>query len=138
MLHSQWQVPVLCAAFVAAACGTARTRDANPTPSGDRVLAAEEILMSNAGNLYDAIRMRRPRWLQRSQTRPTSLTRAPAEVVVYLDGQRLGGSESLQHLTAASAGWVEFLTPSEAQARFGHDNLAGVIHVHTRGSTGKD
>jgi hypothetical protein len=98
------------------------------------VLAQEEIVLSNAGNLYDVIRMRRPRWLQRSQARPTSLSRPQAEVVVYLDGQRFGGPADLQRLTAVSAQWVEFLTPSEAQSRFGHDNLAGVIHVHSRGT----
>lgn len=133
-MNSRHKVSMLCVALVAASCGTGRTPDASPVPSGDEVLLEEEIQMSNAGNLYDAIRMRRPRWLQRSQTRPTSLTRAPAEVVVYLDGQRFGGPESLQRLTARSALWVEFLSPSEAQARFGHDNLAGVIHVHTRGT----
>lgn len=128
------QVAALCAALVAAGCGTGRTPDASPPRSGDDVLLEEEIRMSKAGNLYEAIRMRRPRWLQRAQTRPTALGRAPAEVVVYLDGQRFGGPESLQRLTATSALWVDFLTPSEAQARFGHDNLAGVIHVHTRGT----
>ncbi|MGH2348682.1 MAG: hypothetical protein ACRDFT_04350 [bacterium] len=100
----------------------------------DKVLLEEEIQMAGAGNLYDVIRMRRPRWLQRAQTRPTSLTRPSAEVAVYLDGQRFGGPEALQRLTAGSALWVEYLPPSEAQARFGPDNLAGVIHVHTRGA----
>lgn len=134
-MRSVWLVSVLCTALVAAACGATRTSEDAPSPSGDRVLSQEEIQLSNAGNLYDVIQRRRPRWLQRSQTRPTSLTRPPAEVVVYLDGQRLGGPESLQRLTAVSAQWVEFLTPSEAQARFGHDHLGGVIHVHTRGTS---
>lgn len=133
-MRSLWQVSVLGTALVVAACGATRTRDGTAPPSGDRVLSQEEIEMSSAGNLYDVIRMRRPRWLQRSQTRPTSLSHAQAEVVVYLDGQRFGGPESLQRLTAVSAQWVEFLTPSEAQSRFGHDNMGGVIHVHSRGT----
>ncbi len=103
------------------------------------MLAEEEILGSQSGNLYDLVRMRRPRWLQRSQTRPTSLTGASAEVTVYLDGQRFGGPESLARLSTTSVLWVEWLSPSEAQSRFGHDNLGGVIHVHSRGtSTNRD
>ncbi|HXF94654.1 MAG TPA: hypothetical protein VNI61_01000 [Gemmatimonadales bacterium] len=132
----QWsrKVLLLWVALLVTACGTARTSDTGPAASTDRVLLQEEIEKSGAGTLYDAIRMRRPRWLRPTPRGPTSLTRASAEVTVYLDGQRLGGPESLRRLTAGSALWVEFLSPSEAQARFGSDNLAGVIHVHTRGT----
>lgn len=133
-MHVSGKVFMLCAAVVAAACATARPRDAGSAARGDQVLMQDEIQASGAGNLYDIIRMRRPRWLQPSQRGPTSLTRASAQVTVYLDGQRFGGPESLQRLTAGSAMLVEFFTPSEAQARFGPDNLAGVIHVHTRGT----
>jgi hypothetical protein len=96
------------------------------------MLGREEIVQSAAGNLYDVIRMRRPRWLQPAQRGPTSLTRATAPVRVYLDGQHFGGPDMLPRLTVASVQWVEFLSASEAQVRFGHDNLGGVIHVHTR------
>jgi hypothetical protein len=126
------KLSMLCVVLLSAACGATRTPQ---TSAGldDAVLRREEIQASSAGNMYDVIRMRRPRWLQAAQRGPTSLTRATAQVMVYLDGQRFGGTDMLQRLTLASVQWVEFLSASEAQVRFGHDNLAGVIHVHTRG-----
>ncbi|MDH3291176.1 MAG: hypothetical protein OEO20_03805 [Gemmatimonadota bacterium] len=128
---------LLCAAVAVAACGKAQERHLEPVPSGDRTMGEEEILATKAGNIYDVIRLRRPNWLQRFGGRPTSLTGPPAEVVVYLDGQRFGGRDSLVRLSATSVRWVEFLTPSEAQARFGQGNLGGVIHVHTHGTPGQ-
>lgn len=127
-------VVVLGAVVMAAACGKAREGGETPRPSGSRVLAEEEILASQATNMYDVIRTRRPDWLRRSGTRPTSFTGPPAEIVVYLDGQRFGGLESLVRLSATSVRYAQFLTPSEAQARFGQGNLGGVIHLHTHGT----
>jgi hypothetical protein len=127
---------LLCAAVAVAACGKAKEGDSAPVPSGDRVLGEEEILATKGGNMYDVIRLRRPNWMQRFGGRPTSLTGPPAEVMVYLDGQRFGDTDMLTRLSATSVRWVEYLTPSEAQARFGQGNLAGVIHVHTHGTSG--
>jgi hypothetical protein len=130
-MHPQWKYAMLlCAVVVVAACGKAREGDA-PRPSNDRVLGEEEILASKATSLYDVVRLLRPNWLRRSGTRPTSFTGAPAEIVVYLDGQRYGELESLARLSPTSVRFAEFLSASEAQARFGQGNLGGVIHVHT-------
>ena len=123
-------VSLLCAVLLSMACGSTRSRQASSSLD-DPMLAREEIVQSGAGNMYDVIRMRRPRWLQPLQ-RPTSLSGATAQVRVYLDGQLFGGPDMLPRLTVASVQWVEFLSASEAQIRFGHDNLGGVIHVHTR------
>lgn len=128
---------LVCAALAVAACGKPREGDQQVAPSGERVLVEEEILSSRAGNMYDVIRVRRPAWLRRSGTRPTSLTGPAAEIVVYLDGQRFGQIESLVRLSATSVRWAEFLTASEAQARFGQGNLGGVIHIHTHGTPGR-
>jgi hypothetical protein len=134
-MHMISKGAVACAAVAMAACGKAQERDAAPLPSG--ALAAEEILATNAGNMYDAIRLLRPNWLRRFGGRPTSLSGPPAEVIVYLDGQRYGDTDALIRLSATSVRWAEYLTPSEAQARFGQGHLAGVIHVHTHGTGGQ-
>lgn len=130
-MRAAGKLSTLCAILLSAACGATRSTQTGAGPDDD-VLRREEIQMSGAGNVYDVIRMRRPRWLQPGQRGATSFTRGSA-VMVYLDGQRFGGADMLQRLTVASVQWVEFLSASEAQVRFGHDNLAGVIHVHTRG-----
>lgn len=130
-LRTSPTVSLLCAVLLSTACGASRTQQTS-TGLDDAMLGREEIVQSGAGNIYDVIRMRRPRWLQPAQRGPTSLTGGAAQVVVYLDGQRFGGPELLPRLTVASVQWVEFLSASEAQVRFGHDNLGGVIHVHTR------
>lgn len=135
-MHVLMTGAVMCAAL-AAACGKPRDDAQQPAPSGQRVLGEGEILGSQAANMYDVIRVRRPEWLRRSGTRPTSFTGPAAEIVVYLDGQRFGDLSSLVRLSATSVRWAEFLTASEAQARFGQGNLGGVIHVHTRGTPGQ-
>jgi hypothetical protein len=121
-------------ATAGAACGKAHDRAEAPRPSG--ALEAEEILATQAGNMYDVIRLRRPSWLQRSGRRPTSLSGTAAEVMVYLDGQRFGEARDLIRLAVTAVRWAEYLSPSEAQARFGPGNLAGVIHIHTHGTGG--
>lgn len=123
---------VVCAAIAIAACAKARDGDTAPLPSG--ALEAEEIVATKAGNMYDVIRLRRPAWLQRSGARPTSLTGPPAQIMVYLDGQRYGEIDALARLSATSVQWAEYLSASEAQARFGQGNLGGVIHVHSHGT----
>jgi hypothetical protein len=129
-MHNVARSVVMGAVVALAACGKPREGDQAARPSGSRMLAEEEILASQAGNMYDVIRTRRPDWLRRSG-RPTSFTGPAAEVVVYLDGQRFGDVASLVRLSATSVRYAEYLTPSEAQARFGQGNLGGVIHVHT-------
>jgi len=123
---------MVCAAVAIAACGKAREGDTAPLQSG--ALEAQEILATNAGNMYDVIRLRRPSWLRRSGARPTSLAGPAAEIMVYLDGQRYGEIAALARLSATSVQWAEYLSPSEAQARFGQGNLGGVIHVHSHGT----
>jgi hypothetical protein len=136
-MHALVRGTVLAAAVVTAgaACGKAHDRAEGPRPSG--ALEAEEILATKAGNMYDVIRLLRPNWLQRFGGRPTSLTGPAAEVMVYLDGQRYGEPRDLVRLSATSVRWAEYLTPSEAQARFGPGNLAGVIQIHTHGTGGR-
>ncbi len=117
-----------------AACGKHQD-GSGPPPSNAPLLGEEEILATKAANMYDAVRVRRPLWLQRSGARPTSLTGTAPEVVVYLDGQWFGdGPQALGRLLTSSVRYAEYLSPSEAQARFGVGHLAGVINVRSRGT----
>jgi hypothetical protein len=126
-------VLAVAAAFAALGCA------GGGAPSGPRpdpnLLEAAEIASSNLPSMLEVIRSRRPRWLQRSAMRPTALGGPQPAVVVYLDGQRFGGPESLAQIIPASVDAARYLTPSEAQARFGSGNLAGVILIETRPSS---
>jgi hypothetical protein len=58
-------------------------------------------------------------------------------ITVYLDNQRAGGLEVLQEMRSSSAASLRFFSASEAQSRFGMNNLHGVIQVVSKvGSSG--
>jgi hypothetical protein len=133
----------LLVAVSVAACGGSRpavvsspadsTAAASAAPRSDRnTLIDKDLVASNQGNLYEAVRTLRPNWLNR----PGANTRgnaASTAVQVYVDNQRMGEAEVLRRMSINSAAQIKFLTPSEAQARFGLDNLGGVIQVITPG-----
>ena len=128
---------ILWTLAAALACGKAHEGGGAPAPSSGQVLGEADILSSKANNMYDAINIRRPEWLRRSGSRPTSLTEPPAETVVYVDGQRFGTIESLVRIAPTAVRYAEYLSPSEAQARYGANNLGGVIHIHTHAARGR-
>jgi len=105
---------------IASACsssgGAASTPGARPAPSEDRNLLTQDELQRTAGSdLFDAIRILRPQWL-----------------LVYLDGVRYGDATSLRQISISVVQEVRFLSPSEAQGRYGTQDLHGVIAVTTR------
>jgi hypothetical protein len=50
-------------------------------------------------------------------------------ITVFIDNQRAGGLEVLQEMLSSSATSLHFYSASEAQSRFGLNNLHGVIQV---------
>lgn len=128
-----------CLAIAAAVGGCAGSGTPGTSPASQRELTAEEIMSVSASNLYDVIRIRRSEWLRRSATRPTAFPPRgqSAEVVVYLDGQRFGGPETLGQITPASVQLVRFLTPTEAEMRYGQNLLGGVIEVMSLATSGR-
>jgi hypothetical protein len=99
-------------------------------PQDQSVLTAEEIRLGTAPTLCDVIRLRRPRWLTR--TKPTAFRpERQSDVVVYLDNVRLGGPETLCQIQPLSVAVVRYLSPSEAEARYGQGHINGAIVVVT-------
>ena len=95
-------------------------------------LTAEEIAsVSGATSVYDVIRIRRPRWLQ--PPRPTSVrAELQSEVVIYLDNVRFGGPLALREIHPSAVRLLQYLSPSQAEARFGVGHPNGAILVLTR------
>jgi outer membrane receptor protein involved in Fe transport len=104
--------------------------DGAPRRQGKRI-SAEEIQQAQTQNSYDMIRSLRPAWLQRRGQQ--SLTNPGAgQVVVYLDGTRLGGAEALRQIPALDVESAQYLSGTEAGSRFGLDHTGGAILITTR------
>ena len=119
---------------IASACssgGAASTPDARPAPSQDRNLLTQDELQRTAGSdLFDAIRILRPQWLRQS---PTIIRQGgEGSLLVYLDGVQFGDPTSLRQISLLVVQEARYLSASEAQARYGTQDLHGVIAVTTR------
>ena len=114
---------------LACASGTGRARRA--PPASTTVLLADEIRAVGARTAYEAVLRLRPEWLRR---RGAVSIRDPGsgEVVVYVDGVRLGGPGSLGSIPVGSIVLIEYLNPSDAAGRYGPGHLGGAIQVRTR------
>lgn len=118
-------------AAVAVAC-SGTTRPAGSAPSTSRrVLLGDEIRGASATNAYDAVQRLRPEWLRRRGQISIQDPSAGA-VVVYLDGVRFGGPQSLENLRPEGIVQMEYLDASDATIRFGTGHGGGVILVTTR------
>jgi len=113
------------------ACASRSAADRNASRDYS-VLTAEEIgSVSGLTTLYDVIRLRRPRWFTRRT--PTSFRgEQQADIVVYVDNVRFGGPEALRQLHPTSARLMQYLSPSQAESRFGQGHPNGAIAVITR------
>jgi hypothetical protein len=112
-------------AAVVLACAppsTARTgRTAN-------VITKEEIADTRASNVYDAIRVLRPNFLN-SHGRTTINGADTGYPKVYLDRNLLGDINSLKTLNPSGIREIHYYNGSEASSRFGLDNASGAIEV---------
>ena len=102
--------------------------EAAPSAGGD-VLNTESLVGTGASNMYDAIRMLRPRWL-----RPRGALKysRPIFVTVYLDGQPMGQVSFLENLAPDAVRDARFYNAAEATFRFGSANEGGVLAVRGR------
>jgi hypothetical protein len=112
-----------------AACASAGGRSGHS--SENAVITQAEIVESHQPTLYDVVRALRPNWLRQQ---PTAMQMdQETGITVYLDNQRAGGLEVLQEMLSTSATSLHFYTASEAQSRFGLNNLHGVIQITSNG-----
>lgn len=129
---------VLTMALGTVACGgggtAAAADDARPAPGPRRssnVVTAEEIQRHGGNNLYDILRALRPAWFRTSPTRMTMGAVYVDAIAVYVDGRRVGTPDNLNEIPVPAVMQVKFYSASEAQGRFGLDNLQGAIEVVT-------
>jgi hypothetical protein len=108
------------------ACASAG-RSSGRSSSDNAVITQGEIVESHQPTLYDVVRALRPNWLRQQ---PASMQMdQETGITVFIDNQRAGGLEVLQEMLSSSATSLHFYSASEAQSRFGLNNLHGVIQV---------
>lgn len=115
----------------AVACASGSGGAAGAPPIQRDVLLADEIQRTAAVTAYDAVRQLRPEWLRRRGR--SSIQNATAEVlVVYLDGTRFGGPETLRSVAIGSVLEIRHLDASNATTRFGTGHAGGALLVRTK------
>lgn len=131
-----------CTFSAAAACGGNAASgeapdNARPAPRAGgsmrtgNVVLAEDIQRHGGSNLYDVLRALRPAWFRTTPTRVTGRNIYVDPIIVYVDGRRMGTVSHLSEIPVSIVQLVRYYTASEAQGRFGLDNLQGAIEVVT-------
>lgn len=92
-------------------------------------LTASELAGTPYPSLLEAITSLRGEWLHKRG--PTSFN-AERDIVVYLDGNRIGGPDALRAIQTSTVVTVRFLPSTEAQQRFGLNHPYGAILVETK------
>jgi hypothetical protein len=99
-------------------------------------VSSEEIDATSTTNAYDLVNRLRPHWLRQTATGSIAGGRVTSQVtLVYLDGNRLGGVESLRTLTSSGIRSMEWLPATRAAIVLrdvGSEAIAGVISISTK------
>jgi hypothetical protein len=115
----------------AAAGATTSKKDAN-------VITTEEITESSAANAYELIQRLRPNFLRTrgavhgSPTADGSNRLEAVDLVVYLNENRLGGSDQLRQLATSEIREIRYYSASEATTKWGTGHSAGAIQIVSR------
>jgi len=138
----QHQIGVALTVLVAATgCMAGRSAVADPspearplragTPTRGNLVAQDEIRSVETGyTAFEAVRRLRPEFLSRHAT-PMPGDFEEGFAVVYLDGVRLGGLQTLENIPVTTIVEIRYLRPSAAVERFGKHHRGGVILVST-------
>ncbi len=150
----RWSHMLVLPALVAVLDGCAANPGAQASGRQANLITADDIQReAGARNAFELIRALRPNWLEargvqslgspgvyqttrgpggdvrRERGGPTNSAR---EVMVYVDGTRMGGPEMLRQILASNLQEVRYLGGTEATSRFGTDHAAGAILVTLR------
>ena len=114
------------------ACAAATTSSrSNVSGMGRDVLTAAEIVAARVTDVYQAVLQLRPEFLRR---RPIAQPTAPfgtVSIAVYLDEMPYGSTESLRQIPLERVRLIRYLSPTEANIKFGGSHPAGAIMVTT-------
>jgi hypothetical protein len=119
--------PALISLLVSACAARAPS---SATPLEDRnTLTQAQLIENGFANAFEAVQALRPTWLQTRGA--SSLIAAQAQVLVYLDDTRLGGTETLRSIITPAIVAIRHIDGIAATGRWGLDHGQGVILVTT-------
>ena len=113
---------------VFSACAARTPSTSAPLPDRD-VLTQATLVEHHFANAFEAVEALRPTWLLTRGS--NTLVASQAQVVVYLNDTRLGGTETLQQITTPAIVTIRHFDGLAATARWGLDHGQGVILVTT-------
>ncbi len=117
-------------AVLAVSLACASGGSATKLPGRDiSLITRDQIVEYQFRNAFDAVQALHSQWLA---TRGTDSFSNPTEVLVYLDGTRLGGIQMLRDIATPSIAFIRHYDGITASARWGLDHGQGVIFVSTR------
>ena len=113
------------------ACAAATQTSRRPAfvVAGRDVITAAEIVAARVTDAYQAVLELRPEFLRRRGASIPSYARKP--VVVYLDEMPWGTAESLRHIPLERVRLIRYISPMEADLRWGTGHSSGAILVTT-------
>ena len=121
------KVLLIGSVVVLAACARSQNEQ---TEYNSSVITEAEITASGAATAYDAVKKLRANFL--ANRGRTSFNEGPPEPNVYVDEQYFGPLAALQSIPATQVGSIRMYRAWEVQAKYGPNNLGGVISVYTR------
>lgn len=98
--------------------------------TGRDVITASEIVASRVTDAYQAVIHLRPEFLRRRSARPVPAF-ASGQASVYLDDLPFGSAESLKYIPLGQVRLIRYITPNDADLRWGGTHPAGAILVTT-------
>jgi hypothetical protein len=114
--------------LAASGCSKGNGTTAGARPSSD-LLTQKEISTVSVSNAYDAVQRLRPTFLRPRST----ATRTMEYAIVFLDGIRSGGPETLKTIPAGQIKEIRYLNARDATTRYGLNVSAGVLEVRLLG-----
>ena len=117
-----------CASGSSGTSGESMSLRATPARN---VLTAAEIVASKVVDVYQAVTQLRPDFLRRRSQMATMAPMRPNAVSVYLDEMPYGNVESLRQIPLERVRLIRYLTPFDADLRWGGSHPAGAILVTT-------
>jgi hypothetical protein len=114
------------------ACAAATQSSRRPAfvAAGRDVITAAEIVAARVTDAYQAVLELRPEFLRRRGAASIP-SFAPKPVVVYLDEMPWGTAESLRHIPLERVRLIRYISPMEADLRWGTGHSSGAILVTT-------
>lgn len=128
-----WRRTVLLgAAWTLVACAASSAPPAYHAAAAVRrdMITAAEIVAARVADAYEAVARLRPEFLRR-RGRVVGTMAAQPNVMVYLDELPYGGLETLRHIPLERVRLIRYLSPSDADMRWGGSHPTGAILVTT-------